>query len=795
MMNSETQALIKREPDIPGLFLLLNASAFTDKLQSCFPAARIQTGKLHYVRYKPGTSCLASFDIQINDEKVRVSAKAFNKNTRDKIEKARIKQTPKSPIASECIILEDLNVVISFFPNDAKLRTLPKLFRQDKKRSILKKLLPTQPNLWEGAIQILKYNAERRCVVALEAQGGVKVLLKCHRPERLQSALMNATAICSQKELLIPKCLGFSEDHGLIVSEWIDGAPLDEMIHRDFKQAIAVTTQIGRALATLHAMKIGHLCAPPRARISTELHSMAEMIACLSPKRAKPSEDLKNQLMAWLLKAPQIERTIHGDFSSHQILCSDQGNYLLDFDQARLGNPSEDLGHFIAHLELEIIAGRIGKEQLLPLSKALLNGYMQVSEKSVPNEIIWHTAKSLFLLAQTPFRSNSPNWDNKIESILNRVQRLIHDAPHRGSALLDPSHLTLGSWSRTQAFNPLQDAAMPFISQAMDPFFITPHLLKLPAFSILDEGDLSVKKCRLIRYKPRRRCLIEYEIEIKTSENSIPRRLTLIGKISAKGRQDRAYLLNNKLWMACFKKATREELSIPESLGVVPECQMWLQKKVAGDSATNVLMRPGGISIAKRIANAILKFHSLNIEPKRTHTMDDELRILADRFEKTKQTHPDFSDRLDRIFRVCRDLASSLPKVKYQAIHRDFYADQVIVDGPRLYLIDFDLYCLGDPALDIGNFLGHLTEQALRCLNDAQGLSECEAALEDQFLARAPHTSRQSIQSYKTLTLARHIYISTQFEERRAFTLPLLALCESRLNISSRAQTVSRGLS
>src|SRR2546426_9353652 len=38
----------------------------------------------------------------------------------------------------------------------------------------------------------------------------------------------------------------------------------------------------------------------------------------------------------------------------------------------------------------------------------------------------------------------------------------------------------------------------------------------------------------------------------------------------------------------------------------------------------------------------------------------------------------------------------------------------VIVNGERLFLLDFDLYCEGDPALDIGNFLGHITEQSLR---------------------------------------------------------------------------------
>jgi len=40
---------------------------------------------------------------------------------------------------------------------------------------------------------------------------------------------------------------------------------------------------------------------------------------------------------------------------------------------------------------------------------------------------------------------------------------------------------------------------------------------------------------------------------------------------------------------------------------------------------------------------------------------------------------------------------------------------------------------------------------------------------------------RPAVQTYATLTLARHIYLSTTFPERRAFTRALLELCEERL--------------
>jgi len=111
-------------------------------------------------------------------------------------------------------------------------------------------------------------------------------------------------------------------------------------------------------------------------------------------------------------------------------------------------------------------------------------------------------------------------------------------------------------------------------------------------------------------------------------------------------------------------------------------------------------------------------------------------------------------------------------------IHRDFYSDQVLVRDETLYVIDFDLYCQGDPALDIGNFTGHLTELGLRQFGQRDALRDAETAIVERFLELAGEHHREAIAAYHLLTLARHIYLSTQFEERRPFTEPLLALSE-----------------
>ena len=111
------------------------------------------------------------------------------------------------------------------------------------------------------------------------------------------------------------------------------------------------------------------------------------------------------------------------------------------------------------------------------------------------------------------------------------------------------------------------------------------------------------------------------------------------------------------------------------------------------------------------------------------------------------------------------------------------------VEGDRLWLVDLDLCCQGDPALDIGNFIAHITEQSLRQLADPATMVAQEAALRDAFIeTRAGEQAdrlRWTIELYTVLTLVRHIHISTRIAARRPYTEALLTLCETRLQSQS----------
>ena len=68
-------------------------------------------------------------------------------------------------------------------------------------------------------------------------------------------------------------------------------------------------------------------------------------------------------------------------------------------------------------------------------------------------------------------------------------------------------------------------------------------------------------------------------------------------------------------------------------------------------------------------------------EPRGLEDEEPELLSLAD----VARDRPGWAGRLDRLLGACRRLGSSIPEPAPRGIHRDFYPDQVLVDGRRLY--------------------------------------------------------------------------------------------------------------
>ncbi len=328
----------------------------------------------------------------------------------------------------------------------------------------------------------------------------------------------------------------------------------------------------------------------------------------------------------------------------------------------------------------------------------------------------------------------------------------------------------------------LDDTSLTFLAPAFSPEVARNILLDCLEISSETKPDLELSQIQVLRHKLGRRCLIAYGLERRNGDRLTP--IRVLGKVRAKGFDKTTYHLQRHLFEVGFNPQSEDQIAVPKTLGAIPPWKMWLQTEVPGTPMTQRLLSTSGVlplETMSHMADVVHKLHQTNLETSRCHTLDDELALLRDRLGRVTQLYPSWHERLQQLIGRCEEIATLIPCQPLVGIHRDYYPDQVLVQGDQFYLLDLDLYCRGNPNLDIGNFIGHLMELGLRCFGQVTYFQDYETAIAKRFLTISPHGNRIAIQAYSLLTLARHISISTQIAQRHSITQALLDLCEARM--------------
>jgi hypothetical protein len=418
--------------------------------------------------------------------------------------------------------------------------------------------------------------------------------------------------------------------------------------------------------------------------------------------------------------------------------------------------------------------------------------------------VLLYAVSGLVRLIHEPFRHRAPNWHEQQEKILDRAEEMLTEVGEpsisqaskwqtskgRTKPSIDPCAgggtgfmRSAGINSKVEVvdqFHARDDTGVPFLADALVPSLAC-TIVGAIAQKHYAETELKLQAIRTLRHKPARRCLIAYEFLRGRDQQP----LTLLGKVHAKKRHEQSFRLQQSFWDSGFDDQSDDGISVPRPVGVVPQWNMWLQEYVPGQNGWEALLGPDNLSASKQIADAAYKLHQANIPSDRAHTIDDELGILEDRLKQVLLSQPRLAERIYAVLTFCHELASKVCLPQRTGIHRDFYPDQVLFCNSRIYLLDFDLYCQGQSCLDIGNFCAHLQELRIRHPRNTKVLEAAEQHIRHQYLARSGQDNLAEVDTFTTLSLIRHIYLSTIFKERQDATLRILSECENRLSLLS----------
>ncbi|HEV8378374.1 MAG TPA: hypothetical protein VGP99_05955, partial [Tepidisphaeraceae bacterium] len=138
MLSPSDAQVVARDPELVGLPVLLDPPLFLELLGARLPHIHLKQIACTYVRYKPQTNCVASYQLTTSLGQINLYAKAYTARDTDKLIKS--KRGPSSSVLGPGELhLVDSGIGVFIFPNDASLESLRVLEDDSTGRSLLGK--------------------------------------------------------------------------------------------------------------------------------------------------------------------------------------------------------------------------------------------------------------------------------------------------------------------------------------------------------------------------------------------------------------------------------------------------------------------------------------------------------------------------------------------------------------------------------------------------------------------------------------------------------------------------------
>lgn len=283
-------------------------------------------------------------------------------------------------------------------------------------------------------------------------------------------------------------------------------------------------------------------------------------------------------------------------------------------------------------------------------------------------------------------------------------------------------------------------AAIPELGLVLRPYGFDERLPGLASFyapntllSLMNQnlppsqGPVETVSGEILGHRLGKRCIVRLRGEAGPEARAGSQGVSLILKFyKSRSNKDRHVAgAMESLWARGFDGAKGPR--IPRLAAHVPAWKAVLMEDIPGIPLPDLAGRDlfAGMAAAGR---SLAKLHSCPLELPARHGVDEETAILELWSGLASGVRTDLGAALSHSVAEARAALDTCRDFEPALLHRDFYEKQILMKGPQAVLIDFDTLCLGDPALDLGNFIAHLRLAVL------QGGTAC-GDLEEAFLS------------------------------------------------------------
>lgn len=365
------------DPALPQRDLLLDETVmaqYLSRLVTPHGALGVRSCERLRTKYRVGTSLRVLYQVEGVEQSYRIAARAFPKAHRSDRQSAEIHAT-------------ELNTSFWLFPNDRKIRNLSVL------DDIPCELRNVQGQQWTKS-RIAGHAPEKsltaQCIGENDTVLAYAKIYAGDEGRQTFNTYVHVNAELDKGHLRVPRALSYSDNHRMLLLESLPGASLSTAGTWQRKHSFFL---LGKALRSLH-----FITPPSRLPRSTRLTPEALARATATISQARPDVAvLVQRLTDRLLQRQRVvcedePVLLHGDVHPKNILLNNDRVYLLDLDQAAVGNAIVDLASVIAGLYCASCVGTLTWSEAVSLRRNLLAGYGPLKNSAA---LQWHIGAAL----------------------------------------------------------------------------------------------------------------------------------------------------------------------------------------------------------------------------------------------------------------------------------------------------------------------------------------------------------------------------------------------------------------
>lgn len=416
---------------LPQLAMILDPEAMKERLQEQIFSSvqererfRIRACKIPQIRYKPESSCLVTYRLDIKDMTTRKTGEhvlcglAYPEGrSQSQWEKARGRAVVQPRFGKPVVYLPDLEMVLWSFPNDHKLRGLPYMtdlptLRREVMPEVIANIFGSDWHIRHIAHAVIRYKIGHTCIVQVRLQ------LQHGSTGKKQSAVLYGKTydnedgaetyrnMCrlwegeasTRGQLVIAQPVAYQAESKSLWVTALAGKPLSAYTMTQPK-FLALLEQAAVTVSALHQSPVS--CS---GTITTTGLVAALQDAETTIGRAIPSfSDALQRIVSNL--SLQSQRfgarplaTLHHDLHLKNMYVRSGKVALIDLDNLCLGDPLYDIGRFIASIHTCGLVQNVPERRVKQINDVFVCAYRSNVPWDVPQQLVdWHVTAALIV--------------------------------------------------------------------------------------------------------------------------------------------------------------------------------------------------------------------------------------------------------------------------------------------------------------------------------------------------------------------------------------------------------------